>query len=87
MRALVVRKLGNPVPSSTEKVPYQVVEDHPTQQVLPANAVRIKVAAAGLNFADALQVQVSSDHACLPPHCQSRLGTRVNAAMLSVLAC
>ena len=64
MRALVVRKLGNPVPSSTEKV-----------------------AAAGLNFADALQVQVSSDHACLPPHCQSRLGTRVNAAMLSVLAC
>eukprot|EP00891_Asterochloris_glomerata_P006485 jgi/Astpho2/6485/e_gw1.00096.22.1_t len=57
MRALVVRKLGNPVPSSTEKVPYQVVEDHPTQQVLPANAVRIKVAAAGLNFADALQVQ------------------------------
>lgn len=57
-QALVVRSLGNPVPGPTEKKPYVITNDHPTQQTLPANSVRISVAAAGLNFADALQVQV-----------------------------
>lgn len=56
MKALVVRQLGNPVPSPTEKRPYAVSADHPTPQYLAPNAVRIKVAASGLNFADALQV-------------------------------
>lgn len=58
MKALVVRQLGNPVPGPTEKKPYAVISDHPTPQTLAPNAVRIKVAASGLNFADALQVQV-----------------------------
>ena len=58
MKALVVRQLGNPVPGPGEKKPYVVITDHPTPQTLPANAVRIKIAASGLNFADALQVQV-----------------------------
>ena len=61
MKALVVRQLGNPVPSPSEKKPYAVIADHPTPQYLAPNAVRIKVAASGLNFADALQVMVSSD--------------------------
>lgn len=60
MKALVVRQLGNPVPGPGEKKPYAVVSDHPTPQTLTANAVRIKIAASGLNFADALQVQVSA---------------------------
>lgn len=60
MKALVVRQLGNPVPSQTEKRPYAVIADHPTPQYLAPNAVRIKVAASGLNFADALQVMVIS---------------------------
>ncbi len=60
MKALVVRQLGNPVPSPTEKRPYAVIADHPTPQYLAPNAVRIKVAASGLNFADALQVMVIS---------------------------
>lgn len=60
MKALVVRQLGNPVPSPTEKKPYAVTADHPTPQYLAPNAVRIKIAASGLNFADALQVMVIS---------------------------
>ena len=60
MKALVVRQLGNPVPSPTEKKPYAVIADHPTPQYLAPNAVRIKIAASGLNFADALQVMVTS---------------------------
>lgn len=59
MKALVVRQLGNPVPSPTEKKPYAVTNDHPTPQYLAPNAVRIRIAASGLNFADALQVMVS----------------------------
>lgn len=59
MKALVVRQLGNPVPSPTEKKPYAVIADHPTPQYLAPNAVRIKIAASGLNFADALQVMVN----------------------------
>lgn len=58
MKALVVRQLGNPVPGPGEKKPYAIVSDHPIPQTLAANAVRVKIAAAGLNFADALQVQV-----------------------------
>lgn len=58
MKALVVRQLGNPVPGPGEKKPYAVISDHPTPQTLAANAVRIRIAASGLNFADALQVQV-----------------------------
>ena len=58
MKALVVRQLGNPVPSPTEKKPYAVTNDHPTPQYLAPNAVRIQVAASGLNFADALQIMV-----------------------------
>ena len=61
MKALVVRQLGNPVPSTSEKKPYAVIADHPTPQYLAPNAVRIKIAASGLNFADALQVMVSGD--------------------------
>ena len=60
MKALVVRQLGNPVPSPSEKKPYAVIADHPTPQYLAPNAVRIKIAASGLNFADALQVMVMS---------------------------
>ena len=58
MKALVVRQLGNPVPSPTEKKPYAVIADHPSPQYLAPNAVRIRIAASGLNFADALQVMV-----------------------------
>lgn len=87
MKALVVRQLGNPVPSPSEKKPYAVVGDHPTPQYLAPNAVRIKVAASGLNFADALQVMVSSIHhgmscdvggiACLLQTCaMSRVNTK-----------
>ena len=58
MKALVVRQLGNPVPSPTEKKPYAVISDHPSPQYLAPNAVRISIAASGLNFADALQIMV-----------------------------
>lgn len=58
MKALVVRQLGNPVPSPTEKKPYAVIADHPSPQYLAPNAVRINVAASGVNFADALQIMV-----------------------------
>lgn len=58
MKALVVRQIGNPVPSPTEKKPYAVIADHPSPQYLAPNAVRIRIAASGLNFADALQIMV-----------------------------
>ena len=64
MKALVVRQLGNPVPSPTEKKPYAVIADHPTPQTLAPNVVRIKIAASGLNFADALQVMVMDANFC-----------------------
>ena len=51
-----VLQRGNPVPSPTEKKPYAVIADHPSPQYLAPNAVRIRIAASGLNFADALQV-------------------------------
>ena len=65
MKALVVRQLGNPVPSPTEKKPYAVIADHPSPQYLAPNAVRIRIAASGLNFADALQVMVRRRRGCI----------------------
>ena len=65
MKALVVRQLGNPVPSPTEKKPYAVIADHPSPQYLAPNAVRISIAASGLNFADALQIMVLFPGLCV----------------------
>eukprot|EP00850_Spirogloea_muscicola_P007600 SM000039S14430 [mRNA] locus=s39:105938:108284:+ [translate_table: standard] len=56
MRALVCRRLGNPAgPLSAEDSVLSLEEDFPRPERLPhESSVRIKVAAASINFADAL---------------------------------
>lgn len=57
MKALVCSELGDPTSGSG----LQVVHHHASpEKSLRARDVRIKVVAASLNFADALQVQVAS---------------------------
>jgi NADPH:quinone reductase-like Zn-dependent oxidoreductase len=62
MRALVCRSLGNPSQPLGKQATLDVVEDFPSPS-LSSNAVRIKVAAASLNFADALQIMVGVEQA------------------------
>lgn len=55
MRALVCEQLGNPLDPKTSGL--RVVPDAEAPKLTP-KAVRVRVSAASLNFADALQVQV-----------------------------
>lgn len=54
-RALVCSHLGNPTDTSSH-APLKVLQQAAAPNLQP-NSVRIKITAAGLNFADALQVQ------------------------------
>lgn len=63
MRALVCTQLGDPLSGDAEKKPLQLKDDVPSPP-LKDSSVRIKVQAAALNFADALQLQVTAQ-ACL----------------------
>ena len=65
IRALVCQKLGNPGEQGNH-APLRVVEQAPPGPV-PPNGVRIKIAAASLNFADALQVQGQYQEKKNPP--------------------
>lgn len=57
MRALVCKKLGDPLASEADQNPLELVHDRPSPS-LRDREVKIQVVAASLNFADALQVQV-----------------------------
>ena len=57
MRALVCTQLGDPLSGDAEKKPLQLKDDVPSPP-MKDTSVRIKVQAAALNFADALQLQV-----------------------------
>ena len=57
MRALVCTQLGDPLGTDAGKKPLQLKQDQPAPS-LKDGAVRIRVLAASLNFADALQLQV-----------------------------
>lgn len=58
MKALICKQLGHPL-ATDDKKPLKLVQNHPQPSPsLPANGVRIRVTAAALNFADALQIQV-----------------------------
>lgn len=57
MRALVCKKLGDPLAIEPDQNPLELVHDRPKPS-LREREVKIKVVAASLNFADALQVQV-----------------------------
>lgn len=56
MRALVCNRLGDPTQPPAPDGVLSVDTNHITPQ-LPKNGVRIKVAAASVNFADTLLVQ------------------------------
>ena len=58
MRALVVRELGNPLPKQGERQPLELDSKFPEPHLKDSKAVKIRVEAGSLNFADALQVQV-----------------------------
>ena len=60
MKALVCQQLGDPLIEGRE-APLTLVHAHPcpSEKGLKSRDVRIQVIAAALNFADALQVQVS----------------------------
>ena len=60
MRALVVTKLGDPTQPLSAEGPLTLSSKQPTPLIVP-NGVRIRVTAAALNFADALQIQASVD--------------------------
>ncbi|CAD6262222.1 unnamed protein product [Miscanthus lutarioriparius] len=59
MEALVVRRLGDPtLPPGGEASPFAAVSgDHPVPDISSPTAVRVRVAATSLNFANFLQVQ------------------------------
>ena len=57
MRALVCKKLGDPLATNADQSPLELVNDRPNPP-LREREVKIHVVAASLNFADALQVQV-----------------------------
>lgn len=57
MKALVVSQLGNPLTKDAERQPLQLKQDVP-RPALGSKKVRIEVAAASVNFADILIVQV-----------------------------
>ncbi|BDA44288.1 Quinone oxidoreductase-like protein 2 [Coccomyxa sp. Obi] len=56
MRALVCKKLGDPLTIEADQSPLELVHDRPIPSVRERE-VKIQVVAASLNFADALQVQ------------------------------
>lgn len=56
IKVLLCERLGDPS-NTTSHRPLRLVEQAPPANLSPAS-VRIKVTAAGLNFADSLQVQV-----------------------------
>jgi len=60
MKALVCHQLGDPLQSGSD-APLKLEHRHsrPSEAGLKSRDVRIHVLAAALNFADALQVQVS----------------------------
>ncbi len=70
MKALVCKQLGHPL-ATDDKKPLKLVQNHPKPSPsLPANGVRIRVTAAALNFADALQIQARRGRAsALPLNC------------------
>ncbi len=57
MRAVLCEALGDPTQPLGTGV-LRLATDVPAPEKLPAQALRISVTAAGLNFPDALQVQV-----------------------------
>lgn len=59
MRALVIKKLGDPTLPLSSAGPLKLSMQTAVPAMTP-NGVRIKVTAAALNFADALQVKVHS---------------------------
>ena len=61
MRALVVTKLGDPTQPLSAEGPLTLSTRQPVPAMVP-NGVRIRVTAAALNFADALQVQACRRH-------------------------
>lgn len=60
MKALVCHQLGDPLKEGSE-APLKLVHEQPSpsERGLKGRDVQIHVVAAALNFADALQVQVS----------------------------
>ena len=60
MKALVCHQLGDPLKEGSD-APLKLTQDHPcpSEHGLSSREVRIRILAAALNFADALQVQVS----------------------------
>ena len=64
MRALVVTKLGDPTQPLSADGPLTLSTKQPVPSMVP-NGVRIRVTAAALNFADALQVQASVRARCM----------------------
>lgn len=56
MKALVCRKLGNPLSAGADQPLLEII-DRPCPTSLGPQEVRIRVKAASLNFADALQIQ------------------------------
>lgn len=57
MRALVIKQLGDPTLPLSPSGPLSLSTQTATPPMTP-NGVRIRVTAAALNFADALQVKV-----------------------------
>ncbi len=73
MRALVCKKLGDPLAKEADQIPLELVHDRPNPS-LREREVKIQVVAASLNFADALQVQVMHFSLLLSkghPHCSA----------------
>ena len=60
MKALVCHQLGDPLKEGSE-APLKLIQDQPSpsEEGLKSRDIKIHVIAAALNFADALQVQVS----------------------------
>ena len=63
MKALVVSQLGNPLSSDAARQPLQLKNDV-ERPSLQSKQVRIEVAAASINFADVLIVQVRTYLTC-----------------------
>ncbi len=65
MKALVCHQLGDPLKDGSE-APLKLIQEQPSpsEKGLKNRDVKIHVIAAALNFADALQVQVSLVQEC-----------------------
>ena len=55
MEALLCKKLGDPASSSSSS-PIEVIRNHPIPELDSPTAVRVKVKATSLNFANYLQI-------------------------------